>query len=319
MNEKEESALAAALREYISDQKRSRRNRNIFRILYVLLFVFLIYSVAKTPQFIAQDLGMDGSVGNPEDEHIALVRIVGPILETGNTSANEINRLLEEAFAARQAKAIIIELNTPGGSPVQSDRIAETILRLSKEHEDKPIYAVVSDVCASGGMYIAAVTDAIYANRASIVGSIGVIFSGFGFTEMIDKIGVERRLLTAGKNKAMLDPFTPLKEIDKQHAQTILDEIHQQFIQRVRSGRGDKLSDNPNLFSGLYWTGEQAQKIGLVDDFGDSHYVANEVLKLDNIVEYQQAENLLQRFSRTLIAALHTYLQSFFYQTPVLH
>ena len=301
---KQKNVIEKIIREYLNEQKKARRNKTIFRVIYVLLFVALIYFVAKPSQFLLEGQGMYSSSGDPNDEHVAVIKIVGPIMGASMASADKINELLERAFANEMAKAVILELNTPGGSPVQADRIAETIVRLRAEHEDKPVYAVVSDVCASGGMYIAAVSDAIYANRASIVGSIGVIFSGFGFTEMIDKIGVERRLLTAGKNKGILDPFMPLKEKDKKHAQAILDEIHKQFIQRVRSGRGDRLSDNKELFSGLFWTGEQAKEIGLVDDFGDSQYVAHEVAQLENIIEYEQRKDFFEKFSGVLAEAL---------------
>lgn len=313
---KQKNALEKIIREYLNEQKKLRRNKTIFRVIYVLLFIALIYFVAKPSQLLLDSQSMYGDSGNPGDEHVAVIKIVGPIMDASMASADKINELLERAFAAEMAKAVILELNTPGGSPVQADRIAETIVRLRAQHEGKPVYAVVSDVCASGGMYIAAVSDAIYVNRASIVGSIGVIFSGFGFVEMIDKIGVERRLMTAGKNKGMLDPFTPLKEKDKEHAQVILDEIHKQFIQRVRSGRGDRLSDNEELFSGLFWTGEQAKKIGLVDDFGDSQYVAREIAKLDNVIEYEQRKDIFEKFSGVMADTLETRLQSLLLSIP---
>lgn len=314
MEDSKNDILAAAAREYIAEQRRSRRSRTFFRIIYVVLFIILIFSIRQAPHPLIKDTSMYGTSGNPDADHVAVIKIIGPILEAGgDASAEKINGLLEEAFSSKKAKAVVLELNTPGGSPVQSDRIAETIVRLRDQHKDKPVYAVVSDVCASGGMYIASVADAVYANRASIVGSIGVVFSSFGFTELIDKIGVERRLMTAGEHKGMLDPFMPLRERDKAYAQAVLDEIHQQFIRRVQAGRGDKLSPNPDLFSGLYWTGEQAKKIGLVDGFGDSRYVIKELVKLDNAVEYQHRETLLEKISTRLAGDLYARLQSFLY------
>ena len=312
-NKTQDESLAAIVRDYIDNQKRARRNKNIFRIVYVSLFVFLIYSIVSAPRTLVGKEDLYGGMGDADADHVAVIKIIGPIMEGQDTSAESVGALLEEAFANEKSKAIGLEMNTPGGTPVQADQISETIIRLRQQHQDKPVYAVVSDVCASGGMYIASVADAIYANRASIVGSIGVIAAGFGFTEMMKKIGVERRVVTAGKNKAIMDPFQPFKKEAEEHTQNVLNEIHMQFIRRVQLGRGDKLAEAPDLFSGLYWTGERAQQLGLVDDFGDTRYVAREIVNLANIVEYQHHENLFDRFGENLIEALLFRLQTWLY------
>ena len=191
-------------------------------------------------------------------------------------------------------------INSPGGSPVQASYINNEINRLKELHPNKPIYAVVTDICASGGVFAAVATDKIFADKASIVGSIGVRMDGFGFVDAIEKLGVTRRLMTAGKYKAILDPFTPENEFEKQHIQSLLDEIHQQFIDVVVEGRGDKLAKDKNLFNGLFWTGEQALELGLVDGFGSASYVAREVVGVEDIQDYTYREDVFQRFAKQL-------------------
>ena len=195
-------------------------------------------------------------------------------------------------------------MNTPGGSPVQSDYIYREIKRLKGEHPDTPIYAVVSDICASGGYYIAAAADKIYVNPASIVGSIGVIMNGFGFVDTMNKYGIERRLITAGEHKAMLDPFSPADAEEKAHMKGLILQVHQQFIQSVKAGRGDRLKDNPDLFSGLVWTGEESVKLGLADDIGSAGSVARDIIGEEKIINFTQQQDFMSRLSKRIGAAL---------------
>ena len=200
--------------------------------------------------------------------------------------------------------AVVLHINSPGGSPVQAGMIVDEILRLRKGYPDKPLYVVVDEMCASGGYYIAAAADRIYVNKASVVGSIGVLMDGFGFTGAMEKVGVERRLLTAGENKGFMDPFSPLSEKHKAHAQNMLNEIHQQFIAVVRAGRGKRLKETPETFSGLFWTGARAVEMGLADDFGTVDSVARDIVKAEDIVDYTQHEGLPERVLKKFGAAM---------------
>jgi protease-4 len=239
-----------------------------------------------------------------EDSHTALVELKGVIAPDKEGSADNVISGLRAAFESENAKGVILRINSPGGSPVQAGYINDEIRRLRKKHPDMPLYAVVSDVCASGGYYTAVAADKIYADKASIVGSIGVRMDGFGFVEAMDKLGIERRLLTAGEHKGFLDPFQPVKERDVEHVQELLHDIHTQFINVVKAGRGDKLKDDPAIFSGFIWTGEQAVDLGLVDELGSSSYVAREVIGAETIVDYTREEDLLEKFSKRLGTAL---------------
>ena len=203
-------------------------------------------------------------------------------------------------------------MNTPGGSPVQSAYIYEEILQIKKENPDLPIYAVVSDICASGGYYIASAADKIYVNQASIIGSIGVIMDGYGFVEILKKLGIERRLMTAGKNKALLDPFSPVNEQEKQHIQVLLAQVHKQFIDAVKHGRGDRLKDNGNLFSGLIWTGAESIKLGLVDAIGNDDYVAKEIIGAEKLVNFTPREHIFDRLVGRMGASFGQKITSFF-------
>ena len=208
---------------------------------------------------------------------------------------------MREAFDNEKSAGVILRINSPGGSPVQSGYIYDEILRLRKENPDTPLYAVVTDVCASGGYYIAAAADKIYADKASIVGSIGVRMDNFGFVDAMDKLGIERRTLTAGENKALLDPFLPIDEKTTAHMQNMLSEIHQQFINAVKEGRGDRLDTSiEGLFSGLIWTGEAAVNIGLVDELASSSHVAREVIGEETIINYTVEDDILERFAERL-------------------
>jgi protease-4 len=219
---------------------------------------------------------------------------------------------LREAFKDKNTVGIILRINSPGGSPVQSGYIYDEIMRLKGLNPDIPLYAVITDICASGGYYIASAADEIYADQASMVGSIGVVMNGFGFTDAMDKLGVERRLMTAGTNKGFLDPFSPLKEEEVSHVKGLLGNIHQQFIDAVKSGRGERLSESPEIFTGLIWTGEQGVQLGLVDALGSSSYVAREVIGNEKIVDFTPRPDYWERFADRIGMTMANVLSSQF-------
>ena len=234
--------------------------------------------------------------------HTAVIHLRGTIEAQGEASAQNLNDALEAAFADKGTAGVILRVNSPGGSPVQAGIVHDEILRLRTAHPQIPIYAVVEDVCASGGYYVAVAADKIFVDKASIVGSIGVLMDAFGFTGTMEKLGIERRLLTAGDNKGFLDPFSPQDLKQKEHAQVLLREIHQQFIEVVRRGRGDRLQETPELFSGLMWTGSQSVSLGLADGLGTVGSVARDVIKAEKLVEYTVKDNLAERLARRLRA-----------------
>ena len=246
--------------------------------------------------------------GDPEKlvdgKHTALINVHGTIEATGDASAEKINGALQSAFDDKGTAGVIMRINSPGGSPVQSGIVHDEIRRLRSKHPDIPLYVVVEDLCASGGYYVASAADKIFVDKASIVGSIGVLMDGFGFTGAMDKFGVERRLLTAGTNKGFLDPFSPQDEKQKAHAQILLGEIHRQFIEVVRKGRGTRLKETPEMFSGLMWTGSQSIAMGLADDFGTVDSVARDLIKADTILDYSVKENIAERFAKRLGAEM---------------
>jgi len=279
----------------LNEQKSTRRWGIFFKILFfVYLFVVLAYAVG----WIVKD--GKATIG----EHTALINIAGVIQAGGEVNADAVMGSLADAYDDKGTKGIILRINSPGGSPVQAGIINEEIKRQKKLHPDIPVYAVVEDICASGGYYIAAAADKIYVDKASIVGSIGVLMDGYGFTGAMEKVGVERRLLTAGKNKAMLDPFSPLNPEHEAYAQTMLNEIHEQFKTVVRQGRGDRLKETAETFSGLFWSGEQSIKMGLADALGSADYVAREVIKQEEIVDFTYQENFADRFAKRLGASI---------------
>jgi len=242
--------------------------------------------------------------GDPTDslpdgkKHTALVELEGVISADGQASAENITEALKKAFKDKTTQGVVLRINSPGGSPVQSGRINDEIGRLRAKYPTIPLYVVVEDMCASGGYYIAAAADQIYVDKASVVGSIGVLMDGFGFTGTMDKLGVERRLLTAGENKGFLDPFSPQDAKQLEHAKLLLEDIHKQFIEVVRKGRGKRLKETPELFSGLMWTGAQAVQLGLADGFGSVDYVAREVIKAEDIKDYTVKQSLADRLAR---------------------
>ncbi len=233
-----------------------------------------------------------------EGKHTALIYLRGTIEASGEASAEKINGALQSAFEDKGTAGVILRINSPGGSPVQSGIVYDEIRRLRAKHADIPLYVVVEDLCASGGYYIASAADKIFVDKASIVGSIGVLMDGFGFTGTMDKLGVERRLLTAGENKGFLDPFSPQDMKQKEHAKLLLGEIHKQFIEVVRQGRGKRLKETPEMFSGLMWTGSQSIELGLADGFGTVDSVARDVIKAEKVLDYSVKENIAERFAK---------------------
>jgi protease-4 len=287
-------AIERLARTALEEQRRARRWGIFFKSLtFVYLFALLLIA-----------LGWLGGTEQISGRHTALVAVEGVIAARGEASAERINQGLKDAFEDSNTAGVIVRINSPGGSPVQAGQINQEIRRLRGLHPDVPVYVVVEDICASGGYYVAAAADRIFVDPASIVGSIGVLMDGFGFTGSMEKLGVERRLLTAGSNKGFLDPFSPMGAKQREYAQTMLDEIHQQFIDVVKAGRGERLKPSPDLFSGLVWTGEKSIELGLADAVGSVDYVAREVIKAERIVDYTPAENLAERFARRFGAAM---------------
>lgn len=276
--------------ETLAEQKRRRRWGIFFKALGFIYLTFLIVALG--------DWGDTAGKLSDGKKHTALIQLNGVIKSTGEASAEKITEALQAAFKDRGTQGVIMRINSPGGSPVQSGIIYDEIRRLRAKHPDIPLYAVVEDVCASGCYYVAAAADKIFVDKASIVGSIGVLMDGFGFTGAMDKLGVERRLLTAGENKGFLDPFSPQDVQHKQHAQVLLDDIHKQFIDIVRKGRGKRLKESPELFSGLMWTGAKSIELGLTDELGNVEYVAREVIKAEDIRDYTMRASLTERFAR---------------------
>jgi len=285
----EKVALAA-----IQEQRRTRHWGIFFKLL---LFVYLFALL-----FIG--MGWFGKKDLAPGNHTAMIEVNGVIAPTGQASADVVMTGLQDAFKDKRTQGVILRINSPGGSPVQAGHINDEIRRLRAKHPDIPVYAVVEDICASGGYYVAVAADKIYVDKASIIGSIGVLMDGFGFTGTMEKLGVERRLLAAGDNKGFLDPFSPVNETHKAHAEKMLDDIHRQFIEVVRRGRGKRLRDTPGLFSGLMWTGQDSVDMGLADALGGIDYVAREVIKAETIVDFTPKENIAERVARRFGAAM---------------
>ena len=279
----------------LNEQKASRRWGIFFKILtFLYLFTILAYAIGWV---VKDGKAMTGS-------HTALIDIAGVIMPGGEVNADAVLGSLTDAYESKGTKGIILRINSPGGSPVQAGIINEEINRQKKLHPEIPVYAVVEDICASGGYYIAAAADKIYVDKASIVGSIGVLMDGYGFTGVMEKVGVERRLMTAGRNKAMLDPFSPVNPEHKAYAQALLDGIHEQFKTVVREGRGKRLHETADTFSGLFWSGEESIKIGLADALGSTEFVARDVIKQEDIVDFTHQETFADRFAKRLGASI---------------
>lgn len=281
--------------EAIAEQRRGRRWGIFFKLL------FAIYIIAITLMYYPFEISEGPIVGG---KHTALVEIEGVIAADTEANADYIAGGLRAAFENKNTAGVILRINSPGGSPVQAGYINDEIRRLRSLYPEVPLYAVITDICASGGYYIAAAADKIYANKASIVGSIGVIMEGFGFVETIKKLGVERRMLHAGENKGFLDPFSPLRSEEVAHAEKLLQQVYQQFIDTVKAGRGNRLKPDDRIFSGLVWTGEESVELGLVDDLGSASYVAREVIGAEEIVDYTIHETYFDQFARKLGTAV---------------
>ena len=277
----------------LAEQRAARRWRTFTRLAWLAFIIFMLWF----------GLTREMTTTSKSGPHTAVVDIKGEIASGAEASAEYVIASLRSAFEDEGSKAVVLLVNSPGGSPVQAGIISDEIVRLKAKH-GKPLYAVVEETCASAAYYIASAADEIYVDKASIVGSIGVLMEGFGFTGTMEKLGVERRLITAGENKGFLDPFSPQTEQQLQYAQAMLDQIHQQFITVVKAGRGDRLQDSPEIFSGLFWTGQQAIDLGLVDKLGSLDFVAREVVQAEEIIDYTRRENVAERLAKRFGAAM---------------
>ena len=295
----ERDLITKLARDALIEQRRRRRWGIFFKLLTFayLTFVLVLMVEWSSPGDFASS-----------KKHTAMVDLNGVIAPGTDASAEKVNASLDAAFKDKYTQGVILRINSPGGSPVQSQTIYDEMRRLRKKYPDIPLYVVVEDICASGGYYVASAADRIYVGKASIVGSIGVLMNGFGFTGLMDKIGVERRLITSGANKGMLDPFSPLQEKDKVYIEGMMKDIHEQFIGAVREGRGKRLKETPDMFSGLFWTGDKSVEMGLADGFGSLDSVARDVIKAEDIVDYTVkegfAEKVAKRFGASVASSL---------------
>jgi len=285
----ERQALEHLLLENLKETRKARRWKAVFRVLTLLIFIGIVLAVF--------DFHLPGGSMSVE-RHTALVTLEGEIAAGSMANAMDINSSLDAAFENEHSAGVILQINSPGGSPVQAGMINDEIHRLRKLYPSKPFYVVVEDICASGGYYVAVAADQILVDKASLVGSIGVIMEGFGFTGLMDKLGVTRRMITAGSNKGMMDPFSKENPQQVVMMKNMIDEIHQQFIAVVKEGRGARLKDVPDLFSGRVWTGEQAVKIGLADGYGTVDSVARDVFKAPSVLDYTVKENFAERVAK---------------------
>ena len=289
----EHALLTQFARAYLRQQRSEQRWRWFWRMVWLFVAASIIWGTIQTVP----------SAKAPVTAHTALVEVRGAIATDAEANADNLMAALRSAFEDRGARAVVMRINSPGGSPVQAGLVHDEIVRLKTLHKKK-IYAVCEEMCASAAYYIAAAADQVVVDKASVVGSIGVLMDGFGFTRVMEKIGVERRLMTSGSNKGMLDPFSPRDPIQETYAQAMLDQIHQQFIAVVKSGRGKRLQDNPELFSGLFWNGEQAVSLGLADRLGSLDQIARDEVKAEDIIDYTQKENLAERLAKRFGAAI---------------
>ena len=297
----EQALVNQVVLDHLQEQRRSRRWGILFKLLTFIYLTALL--VLFWPDKFSERV-------SSTEEHTALVEIKGIIAPETNSSADRVVAALRKAYEDKNTKGIILRINSPGGSPVQAGYINDEVRRLREKHPDIPVYAVAADMCASGGYYVAVAADEIYVDKASLVGSIGVRIGSFGFVEAIKELGIERRLLTAGRDKGILDPFSPLYEEQREFLEGVLDELHQQFIGVVREGRGDRLNGGDELFSGLFWSGEERVALGLADGLGSSSYVARELIGTEKIVKFSTKKDLLQRLADRLGAAIVESLMS---------
>jgi len=289
-----ETLLRQVSVELLRDRRADRRWKLALRLGWFGLVLALVWAAVT----------QRGAHPNaPSGPHTALVEVRGEIALGTEANAENLVASLKSAFEDASAQAVVLRINSPGGSPVQAGIINDEIRRLKALHKKK-VYAVVEEMCASGAYYIAVAADEIYVDKASVVGSIGVLMDGFGFTGLMDKLGVERRLLTAGENKGMLDPFSPQSDKQTAYAKAMIGQIHQQFIKVVREGRGERLKETPDTFSGLFWNGEEAVKLGLADHFGNLDHVARDVVKAEEIIDYTTQENVAERLAKRFGASI---------------
>jgi protease-4 len=289
-----EHLLASVTGQLMRERRNERRWKLAMRLGWFLLALAIVWGLVSAQR---------GKAATPNGPHTALVEVRGEIAAEGDASAENLVSALRSAFEEKNAQAIVLRINSPGGSPVQAGIVYDEIKRLKALHPKK-VYAVCEEVCASGAYYMAVAADEIFVDKASIVGSIGVLMDGFGFTGAMDKLGVERRLITAGANKGMLDPFSPLQPQQRAYAQAMVDQIHQQFIKVVKEGRGNRLHETPETFSGLFWDGEEAVHQGLADRFGNLDYVAREVVKADDVIDYTLQPNVAERLAKRFGASI---------------
>lgn len=289
----ERKTIENVLMELAKEQK-ARRRWNFFTRLFWFLLIAGVYALLFFGIRSAQN---NTGIISKAEPHTAVIEVKGAIMGDARASAERILPALEEAFENDSAKAVVLLINSPGGSPVQAGIINQEIYRLKEKHQ-KPVYAVVEEACASAAYYIASAADTIYADKASLVGSIGVLMNGFGFIGTMDKLGVERRLLTAGDHKAIMDPFSPQNEFDRQHVQSMLDEIHVQFIDVVKKGRGDKLQGGDELFSGLFWNGERAKELGLIDGISNVSAVARDIVEAEKLITYSKKDTFAEQLAK---------------------
>lgn len=293
-NNDSRAALERLLLAQLEEQRRNRRWGLLFKSLF-FIWLFLVLMVLAM---------RDDGEFNPAARHTALIEIQGEIGGEDGVMADNVITALKAAYEDKHTQGIVLRVNSPGGSPVHSGQIYDEIRRLRALHPDIPVHAVVDDICASGGYFIAAAADKIFVDKASIIGSIGVVMDGFGFTETMKKLGVERRLLTAGENKGFLDPFSPVNVQQVEHARGLLEDVHRQFIQAVRQGRGKRLKETPEIFSGLVWSGARGIELGLADGLGNLDYVAREIIKAEDVVDFTPQENLVDRLARRIGTSL---------------
>ncbi len=290
----ERDALERIAMAAINEQRAARRWKIFFRFAFLAVLVLIAWSV----------FDFSGARVEGGGRHTALVSLDGEISSDTPANAEDINSALDSAFDDDGTAGVILHIDSPGGSPVQAGIINDEIHRLRAKYPAIPLYVVVGDMCASGGYYVAAAADKIYVNKASIVGSIGVLMDGFGFTGLMDKLGVDRRLRTSGENKGFYDPFSPDTPKMDAHAQEMLDQIHQQFIDAVKAGRGQRLKDSPDIFSGLFWTGQKSVELGLADGYGDTDFVAREVIKAPDVVDYTVKQGISDRLAKRFGASV---------------
>jgi len=287
------TSLERLARDHLKERRRERRWRLFFRLTWLLLGVLVVAAIIATRTHVA----------TPTGPHTALIDVRGEISANSEASAENLLSGLRGAFEEPNARAIVLRFNSPGGSPVQAGMINDEIRRLKALHK-KRVYAVVEETCASGAYYVAVAADDIYANKASVIGSIGVVLDGFDLTGAMEKLGVKRRLITAGSNKGIADPFSPMTDAQREHIQATVAQIHAQFIDVVRAGRGARLKETPDTFSGLFWNGQQALELGLIDHLGSLEHVAREIVRAEEVVDYTPKENVAERLAKRLGASI---------------